>query len=247
MGINKVNILSTRPVGKILVAEAASHNITIDEISFIETRKNIDDNSKKKIEELSKKNINAVFTSMNALNAIDSFVDINSSWKIFCIGNTTKDLAVNIFGKENILGAADNAAALSEKIIATPGVSKAYFFCGNLRRDELPENLKEHGIEVEELTVYHTSFTPQHISKDYDGILFFSPSAVESFFLKNDVVHNTKFFAIGKTTAEALRLFTDQSIIIAAKPGKKKPGRGSNQVFLQPHLNTILNFNRCTS
>ena len=221
MSIHKVNILSTRPIGKTLIDDASSHDIIIDEISFIETVEKIDDNTAKKIKELSNKNINAVFTSMNAVNAIDEYVTSNCQWKIFCIGNTTKNLLVNIFDKENILGAADNAAALSEKIIATSGVSKVYFFCGDLRRDELPEKLKSNGIEVEEIITYNTVFTSQKVSKNYDGILFFSPSAVESFFKKNNPGGNTKFFAIGNTTAEALKTFTDQSIIIADRPGKK--------------------------
>lgn len=221
MGVSRVNILSTRPIGKTLIDEAASHNIIIDEISFIDTVEKIDDNTTKKIKELSNKNITAVFTSMNAVTAIGEHVAANVPWKIFCTGNTTKDLLVNIFGEKNIAETADNALELAEKIVAANIVSKVYFFCGDLRRDELPEKLKANDIEVEEIMVYNTVFTSQRISKNYDGILFFSPSAVESFFLKNDA-GNSKFFAIGKTTAESVKAFTDQPVITAASPGKKK-------------------------
>ncbi|MEP7250721.1 MAG: uroporphyrinogen-III synthase [Ginsengibacter sp.] len=222
MGVSNVNILSTRPIGKTLIDEAASHGIIIDEISFIETVEKIDSGTTKKIKELSNKNITAVFTSMNAVTAIGEHVAANVPWKIFCIGNTTKDLLVHIFGEKNIEETADNALELAEKIVAANIVSKVYFFCGDLRRDELPEKLKANGIEVEEIMVYNTVFTSQRISKNYDGILFFSPSAVESFFIKNDAGSNTRFFAIGKTTAESVKAFTDQPVITAASPGKKK-------------------------
>ena len=55
----------------------------------------------------------------------------------------------------------------------------------------------------------------------YDGILFFSPSAVNSFLLKNKISPKTQLFAIGSTTANALQPFTNQPVIIAETPGKE--------------------------
>lgn len=218
---NNVHILSTRPVGKALMDEAALHDIFIDEISFIDTEELINPDTEKKIKQLSGENINAVFTSMNAVEAVRRFISPNSLWKIFCIGNTTKQLAEDLFGKEKIAGTAYNASQLAENISDNPQVKKVHFFCGDQRRDELPEILKEDNIQIEEIVVYKTIETPQVISKKYDGILFFSPSAVQSFFLKNTITGNTKLFAIGSTTANALKPFTQQHVIIADLPGKK--------------------------
>ena len=218
---NKVNILSTRPVGKALIAEAAQHDIIIDEISFINTEEIIDGTLAKKIGQLSRENINAVFTSMNAVEAVRKFIPSKSSWKIFCIGNTTKKLVKDIFGQENIAGTADNALELAENILSDKGIKKVYFFCGDQRRDELPKKLKGNNIDIEELVVYKTIETRELISKKYDGILFFSPSAVHSFFLKNFIPDETQVFAIGATTADALKPFTQQPVIIADFPGKK--------------------------
>ncbi len=218
---NSIHILSTRPVGKALIDEAALHDIFIDEISFIDTEELINPDTEKKIKQLSGENINAVFTSMNAVEAVRGLISSNSLWKIFCIGNTTKQLAEDIFGKEKIAGTAHNASHLAENISDNPQVKKVHFFCGDQRRDELPEILKENNIQIEEIVVYKTIETPQVISKKYDGILFFSPSAVQSFFLKNSITGNTKLFAIGSTTANALKPFTQQHVIIADLPGKK--------------------------
>ncbi len=179
---SKITILCTRPIGEALVAKAASHHIFIDEISFIDTEETIDNNIAKRIEQLSRENINVVFTSMNAVEAVRRFIPETSTWEIFCIGNTTRELVENIFGEKNIKGIADNALHLAENIISQPGIEKVYFFCGDQRRDELPGKLKEHGIEIEELAVYKTIETSEVVSKKYDGILFFSPSAVKSFF-----------------------------------------------------------------
>ena len=218
---NKISILSTRPAGKALVEEAASHSITLDEISFIRTEENMNALTSKKIEQLSKQNINAVFTSMNAVEIVGKFVPSNSAWKIFCIGNTTKKLAESIFKTENILGIADSAKELAEIIISDPKIKKVYFFCGDQRREELQEKLKNNSKEIEELIVYKTIETSETVLKKYDGILFFSPSAVKSFFSKNSISTETQLFAIGETTANAIKLFTQQNVITAGVPGKK--------------------------
>ena len=63
---------------------------------------------------------------------------------------------------------------------------------------------------------------PHKISKDYAGILFFSPSAADSFFLVNKAPGKTIFFAIGETTAAAIKKYTGNKIILADKPGKNE-------------------------
>jgi uroporphyrinogen-III synthase len=68
--------------------------------------------------------------------------------------------------------------------------------------------------------VYHTISTPHKIDKAYDGILFFSPSAVQSFFYANAVLPATILFAIGQTTADAIKTFTENTVIVSEKPGK---------------------------
>jgi len=218
---NKIHILSTRPAGEALVNEAAQNDIIIDEMSFITIEEIINTEIEEKIRHLSHQNITAVFTSMNAVDAVEKFITIQTSWKIFCIGNTTKKLAKKIFGEKNISGTADSADQLAEKILENAGVKNIVFFCGDHRRDELPAKLKKNGIEMEELIVYKTIETPEILTKHYDGILFFSPSAVQSFFSKNSITHNTQVFAIGATTANEVKLFTQQPVIIAEIPGKE--------------------------
>ena len=84
--------------------------------------------------------------------------------------------------------------ALAEKIIPEINDREVIFFCGNLRRNDLPDALRQKGITVREITVYQTSLTPVTIEKEYDAVLFFSPSAAESFFSKNSLPAKTVLF-----------------------------------------------------
>ena len=218
---NKIHILSTRPLGEALVKKAALQNIIVDEIEFIKTEEISDKGITQKTQSLLKENITAVFTSMNAVEVVGKLLTTKSSWKIFSIGNTTKNLLIKYFGKESIYASADNANLLAEKIAERKDIKEVTFFCGDQRRDELPEKLKSNGIKVHEVIVYTTTETALAISKVYDGILFFSPSAVNSFLLKNKISPKTQLFAIGSTTANALQPFTNQPVIIAETPGKE--------------------------
>ena len=58
-------------------------------------------------------------------------------------------------------------------------------------------------------------------SNEYFGILFFSPSAVQSFFSKNKVADKTILFAIGNTTANEIKKYSTNKIIISDEPGKE--------------------------
>lgn len=218
----KLKILSTRLLNRDTIDKASSHNIEIDELPFITTEPIKDEELKKRLKGFLQENITAVFTSKNAVLVFEQIVNANVPWTIFCIGQATKKAVAKLFGEENISGTADNAADLSDVILKDENTRKVIFFCGEKRRDELPEKLKTEGIKLEEIVVYQTTQTPKKISrKNYDGILFFSPSAVKSFFSLNKINEQTPIFAIGNTTADAIKEFINRELIIAEKPGEE--------------------------
>jgi uroporphyrinogen-III synthase len=97
---NKISILSTRPLQAELINKAAEKNIEIETISFIETKAIDDDYLKQRILHLSQHQLTIVFTSMNAVDAVSSCLSNKKpSWKIFCIGSTTKKLVKESFGE----------------------------------------------------------------------------------------------------------------------------------------------------
>lgn len=219
---SKLKILSTKKLNQEAIDKASVNDIEIDELPFITTEPIKDDELKSTLRAFLQQNITAVFTSKNSALAFDQIVNRELPWKIFCIGQATKKTAVKIFGEEKILGVADNAEGLSTVILQDEEIKKVHFFCGNQRRDELPNKLKAEGIEVQEIIVYETIETPQKMSrKQYDGILFFSPSAVKSYFSLNKLAEEIQVFAVGKTTADSILQHDKREIIIAEIPGQE--------------------------
>ena len=219
---NKLKILSTKSLSKEVLHNALMNELVIDELPFITTEPISSDELKYRLKGFLQQNITAVFTSKNAVLVFDQIVNAEVPWNIYCIGQSTKKTVSKLFGEDNISGEADNAAALSKEIIKDPEIKKVFFFCGKQRREDLLENLKAAGVEVEEIVVYETFDSPQKMSrKMYDGILFFSPSAVNSFFSLNKLNDQTQIFAIGNTTADAIRQHTKKEIIIAEKPSEE--------------------------
>jgi uroporphyrinogen-III synthase len=205
-----------------LVEEARRNNLEIDIMSFIETTPVRDIVLEKEIENALHQTAVVVFTSMNAVDAVASRLkEQKPDWKIFCIGYTTRQLAENYFGKQSIAGIANSASELAEVIADEGNTSDVIFFCGDQRRDELPDGLRSHDIRVKEIIVYQTTNQPHLVDKGYQGILFFSPSAVESFFTNNKVSDKTVFFAIGMTTASAIKKYSANQVIISDEPGKE--------------------------
>jgi len=219
---NKVQILSTKKISDTFIQLAAENNIFIDSLNFIEIEELISDEIKNRIIELSEKNINAIFTSSNAVNAVGKIVGKQANWKIFCIEPSTKNTVQNIFTNTLIASTAKDAEELSQKIVQDKSVKQIVFFCGNQRRDLLPSQLRMNRIHVEELIVYNTIETPQTVTKKYDGILFFSPSAARSFFEENKISSETILFAIGKTTAAELKNYSNNRTVISEIPDTQK-------------------------
>lgn len=172
-----------------------------------------------------------VFTSSNAVKIILTSGIALQSKKMACISGETKkllienDIAVNI--------EADDAKSLADKL-AQAKTKSVVFFCGNIHRDELPQTLKVAGIEVDEVIVYQTHLTPVVVNEYIDGILFFSPSAVDSFFIKNQLSSTTVCFCIGPTTARHLASKTTATIQIAASPSQEKLIDQVINYFTQP-------------
>jgi len=221
MAENKTTILCTRPVNALLIKEAKQQGIAIDIIEFIRTEPIINNELKKQINDLAHQSLTIVFTSMNAVEAVWNRLDNKPlDWKIFCIGTATQKLVAEEFDGKSIVGTADSAAELADAIIAEKNINKVVFFCGDQRRHELPKKLADHKIEVNEVEVYKTFQLNEKIAKKYDGILFFSPSAVESFFTGNKITPQTTLFAIGNTTANTIKKYTKNKIVLSDKHGK---------------------------
>ena len=190
-----------------VMESADGEGINIDVISFIETKNIIDLNTVSKIRQAAYSELSVAFTSMNAAEAvIDVCKAIGASpeWTIYTLGGITHTILKDFFTESEIFSGADNAEQLGNLVIENEE-DEITFFCGNQRRDDLPAMLQNEEIKVAEIIVYETIETPVKIDKDYQGILFFSPSAAKSFFSTNKLSEQTVLFAIGQTTAKTLK------------------------------------------
>lgn len=213
-----IKILSTKTIPEDLIQQAKSANIIIDTINFIETKPVDDISLLEKIKQYSNEKIVAIFTSTNAVEAVFSHLNTKPDWKIFCTSGATKDALLNYVNEDAIIDTAHNASALADKIAEDKEIKSCTFFCGNQRLNTLPDKLLTQSIHLEELIVYETINSPKKIDETYNGILFFSPSAVESFFSVNKIDDKIVLFSIGKTTTKALRKWTNNQIISAQFP-----------------------------
>jgi len=213
MSDRRYNILSTTS----LPFERINHipdSINISVIPFIKIVPSADEKIKTQINDFTSEKINVIFTSVHAVKTVKEFSVHKPDWRIYCIGKETRSEVENWIGRDAIDGSADNAKALSGIIIAG-NVNKTVFFCGDQRMNTLPEILNNQGIKLTELIVYDTLATPVKIQYLPDAILFFSPTAVKSFFSLNELSAETTVFAMGTTTNAALKQFTGNPVIVS--------------------------------
>jgi uroporphyrinogen-III synthase len=218
----EIRILSTRTLDGALIETAAYQHIVIDTISFIEIKKQVTPAVARRIEVLAEQQANVVFTSVNAVEATVEVIPVHPlmpDWNIYCIGGATFTLIKKYWPYERVLYTAKNATELAQKMVADQ-LERLVFFCGNKRLEELPALLHNQNIEVEELVLYETIETPQYVDQAYDGVLFFSPSGVSSFFSKNKPDPHAVLFAIGNTTANAIKQCSKNDIIVSDFPAK---------------------------
>lgn len=126
--------------------------------------------------------------------------------KIYAIGQKTAELIPSA-----IIPKKASAVDLA-KLIIEKEEKEVIFICGNKRRDELPQHLTSHGVNVKEVVVYQTENLNKTVNlHGIDGLAFMSPSAVHSL-AQNGGFNNLPCFAIGPTTAHALKQEGQQCI-----------------------------------
>ncbi|MDV7187124.1 hydroxymethylbilane synthase [Lutibacter sp. TH_r2] len=191
----EINVFSTKFLSQDQ-ANSIDVNINIEMRDFISIRNN-------RLKPIVVKNPikNVVITSQNAVEALlSSFSSLELNFEnIYCVGKRTKRLIERRIGK--VAKVESSAAKLAKYLVENLEEKEVTFFCGNKRREELPLILEANNITVNEVECYQTNLTPKKLDNKFQGLLFFSPSAVESYLLENKVAENEVAFCIGDTTA----------------------------------------------
>ena len=149
---------------------------------------------------------NVIITSKNGVEALlDNFTKEELNFKnIFCVGRRTKKMIQQKIGPVN--HTEKNAERLAEYLSKEMKGDSVTYFCSDLRLDTLSKILTENKIEVNEVEAYKTMYSPELVSESIDGVMFYSPSAVNSYLQKNTT--DKVAFCIGASTAkEAQKYF----------------------------------------
>jgi len=156
---------------------------------------------------------NVIITSQNAVEALlNNFSAEELSFEnIYCVGRRTKRLVERKIGK--VKHTENTAKKLAEHLIEYIDGTEVTYFCSDVRLDDLPNLLAKNHIEVKEVIAYETKYDPQAIKDNIKGVMFYSPSTVQSFKKENVVKEGMVAFCIGDTTAaEASKHFDDVRI-----------------------------------
>ena len=218
---NNLTILSTKILKPYIKNQLLGNDFNVVEHDFIKLI-NIEAPEAKSI--VTSHLPNYIFTSKKG---VKSFVEYVSKNKItldkksnfYALSGETQIALEDEGYKVNF--SKDNAQSLANEIISVSKEKKFIFFCGNKRRVELPDAMHNAGLQLTEIVLYKNILQPLKINVKYEAVLFFSPSAVQSFFSKNKVAEKTTLFAIGNTTANEIKKFSNNKIVISDEPGKE--------------------------
>lgn len=155
-----------------------------------------------------------LFTSQNGVRCFLKQYPEAKKASSFCVGSKTAQyLADQGF---EVLECTDDARTLAHTIVNQYPNFNFLHPCGTLRRKELAEILIKNNIRYKGLIVYDTILNEIKFQRQFDGVLFFSPSGVQSFVQHNDLAKSIAF-CIGETTAAEVKKTTNK-IVVANKP-----------------------------
>jgi uroporphyrinogen-III synthase len=203
--LQSISILSTKAIASTLRESIDSTRINFIDQDFISIVSNKIDLNSDDLEDI------VLITSKNVIKSLiqSNQVSILQHKNIYCVGNSIPKLLkeFHLIAKKSF----HNAHSLGAYIVAEEP-SKVTFLCGNKSRPELPELLQKNGIQLQKHELYTTVLTPHKFNNKFDALLFFCPSAVESY-LTDHQITNEKIICIGQTTASAIRPYSNNIIL----------------------------------
>ncbi len=155
-----------------------------------------------------------IFTSRNA---VDHFfiicqelkIEMPADMKYFCISDQTSNYLQKyiVIRKRKIFTGLKDTHDLLE-IVKRHKNEKFLFPCSDIRKNDIPDFLRENGYQFTEAVIYHTVAANLSDLKNvyYDILAFFSPSGINSLLVNfpDFIQNNTRLAAFGPTTSKAV-------------------------------------------
>lgn len=227
-------ILVTRPLTEeqIKLAESLHLSVTVEPAIEIRYREEWNE-----LNTLFKKNQNILFafTSQSGVEAFRRFLKTSGnlisgySHHVYAVGDKTAEALVKL-GFIPVVPDQHDGTGLAKKIRddfeASPGLANSTIlhFCGDKRRDEFRQFLKDSEIEVRDVVVYQTILNSMNPDlSGIDAILFYSPSAVHAFRNSGGFQASSlpELFAIGTTTGGELSVESGKHVHISPEANTK--------------------------
>jgi uroporphyrinogen-III synthase len=193
---------------------AEKFNLKIDFRPFIQVEAvPVKEFRKQKIEILQHTAI--IFTSRHSVDHFFSIcqelkLEMPPEMKYFCISDQTSNYLQKyiVIRKRKIFSGLKDTKDLLE-IIKKHKNEKFLFPCSDIRKNDIPDFLRENGFHFTEAIMYHTVAANLSDLKNvyYDILAFFSPSGINSLFVNFPEFkqNNTRIAAFGPTTAKAVK------------------------------------------
>jgi uroporphyrinogen-III synthase len=156
-----------------------------------------------------------IFTSRHAVDHFFSIcqelkLEMPPEMKYFCISDQTSNYLQKyiVIRKRKIFSGLKDTKDLLE-IIKKHKNEKFLFPCSDIRKNDIPDFLRDNGFNFSEAIMYHTVAANLGDLKNvyYDILAFFSPSGINSLFVNFPEFkqNNTRIAAFGPTTARAVK------------------------------------------
>lgn len=156
-----------------------------------------------------------VFSSQNAVRSfLANPIASAHQNPILCVGEKTKLLLEQ--NGQKVIKTAPNMLELVDFIQKTMKNEHFLHICGNRKLADFAVGMQKTGISYTEVTAYHTHLVYRVQTPEPQGLLFYSPSGVESY-LQTNSIGASWCFCIGETTATAVRPLTEH-LTVSPKP-----------------------------
>lgn len=136
---------------------------------------------------------------VSSQNAVGSF-DLSRN-DVWCVGSKTREALekTGVVVRKSFPSASEMARE------AVKSGEPATYLCGSMRMPVVEDVYRSNQVELQVLVVYQTTTTPREFDTNWDAVLFFSPSGVQSFHERND--QTPLAICIGETTADCAQTY----------------------------------------
>ena len=156
-----------------------------------------------------------VFSSQNAVRSLLANPTASAHQNpILCVGEKTKSLLEE--NEQKVIKTTRNMLELVDFIQKTMKNEHFLHICGNRKLADFAAGMQKSEISYAEVTAYHTHLVSRVQTPEPQGLLFYSPSGVESY-LQTNSIGASWCFCIGETTATAVRPLTEH-LTVSPKP-----------------------------